>query len=176
MAAIDLCESREWQRKPIRSDVGGRRSRTKACALATGVFRGSAATWAWRRAGRAARNAKAAAELPSAVPAEPLSAARGGGAKRSRASNRRCVALVWLPKGGGRKSTTSERYVLGVLHPTLVGRRPKAIPPGFGETYLSGTRFFNIDANRYLLAPSFRLTQSLLRAGPDLVSSLSGPH
>ena len=83
-------------------------SRSKACALATGVFRGSAATWAWWCAGRAARNATAAAELPSALPAEPLSAARRGEAKRSRASNRRCVALVWLPKGGGRKSTTSE--------------------------------------------------------------------
>ena len=105
MAAIDLCESREWQRKPIRSDVGGRRSRTKACALATGVFRGSAVTWAWRRAGRAARNAKAAAELPSAVPAEPLSAARGGGAKRSRASK---IEGVWpwfgFRKGEGGKA------------------------------------------------------------------------
>ena len=24
MAAIDLCEAREWQRKPVRSDVGRR--------------------------------------------------------------------------------------------------------------------------------------------------------
>ena len=127
-------------------------SRTKACALATGVFRGSAATWAWRRAGRAARNAKAAAELPSAVPAEPLSAARGGGAKRSRASNRRCVALVWLPKGGGRKSTTSEVVHLGISHWTPMGRRPKAIPPGFGWWTRRGTRFFNIAPDRFLVA------------------------
>ena len=105
MAAIDLCEAREWQRKPVRSDVGRRQPQRKACALATGVFRGSAATWAWRRAGRAARNAKAAAELPSAVPAEPLSAARGGGAKRSRASK---IEGVWpwfgFRKGEGGKA------------------------------------------------------------------------
>ena len=83
-------------------------SRSKACALATGVFRGSAATWAWWCAGRAARNATAAAELPSAVPAEPLSAARGGEAKRSRASNRRGVAS-WL---GFRKGEDAKARLL----------------------------------------------------------------
>ena len=107
MAAIDLCEAREWQRKPIRSDVGGRRSRTKACALATGVFRGSAATWAWRRAGRAARNAKAAAELPSAVPAEPLSAARGGGASAAGPA----IEGVW-PWFGFRKGEDAKARLL----------------------------------------------------------------
>ena len=81
-------------------------SRSEACALATGMFRGSAATWAWRCAGRAARNATAAAELPLALPAEPLSAARGGEAKQGQQS--KVCGLAWLPKGGGRKSTTSE--------------------------------------------------------------------
>ena len=78
-------------------------SRSKACALATGVFRGCAATWAWWCAGRAARNATAAAELPSALPAEPLSAARGGEAERSRASNRRCGLGVASERGRTQK-------------------------------------------------------------------------
>ena len=83
-------------------------SRSKACALATGVFRGSAATWAWWCAGRAARNATAAAELPSALPAEPLSAARGGEAKRSRASNRRCG--LGLASERGRDATQKHDF------------------------------------------------------------------
>ena len=84
-------------------------SRSKACALATGVFRGSAATWAWWCAGRAARNATAAAELPSALPAEPLSAARGGEAKRSRASNRRCGLGLASERGRDAKARLLRR-------------------------------------------------------------------
>ena len=39
---------------------------------------------------------------------------------------------------------TSPRSVREILHAIAMGRRPKAIPPGFGETDPSGTRFFNI--------------------------------
>ena len=101
---------------------------SKACALATGMFRGSAATWAWRCAGRAARNATAAAELPSAVPAEPLSAARGGEAKRSRASNRRCVAWLGFRKGEGAKARLLRWSTLAFCMGPQGGAAPRRSP------------------------------------------------
>ena len=74
--------------------------------------------------------------------------------------------MAWLPKGGGRKSTTSEMRPEARGLNWAIGRRPKAIPPGFGAGRISGTRFFNIEPNRYLLAPKFPLTQPLMGAGP----------
>lgn len=64
----------------------------------------------------------------------------GGRSCRWRRLRRQGPAAM-CPDGG---NMTSPRSVREILHAIAMGRRPKAIPPGFGETDPTGTRFFNI--------------------------------
>ena len=53
------------------------------------------------------------------------------------------IEEVWVVGGswrGGAEITTSRRGTSQLLHATAMGRRPKAIPPGFSEVPPRGTR------------------------------------
>ena len=80
--------------------------------------------------------------------------------------------LAWLPKGGGRKSTTSEEVDPEVSHLMALGRRPKAIPPGFGRSTSSGTRIHTTLSTVNNPSTVYQTFLHLLGAGP-LATSVS---
>ena len=158
MEATGLCEARELQRKPVRSDVGRRQPQQRlalwqrACSedlLQPG--RGGAQEGQLGMQ-RRRRSCHRLCQLSHCRPHEEAKQSAAGPAIEG-------VALVWLPKGGGRKSTTSE------MTPELErcmwprGAAPRRSPrvsarvasrvPAFLTSLPTGSQWVRYDSCRY---------------------------